>query len=127
MELLLEYKLVAEYTQQRHKKTADPQKRIDSLNVGGGDEGSRTPDLCHAKAALSQLSHIPKTKCNGYFYIVRKRCQEPKSKKARCSKPAPRPHIYGKVQPPQSCKLAHLIEVGTLLVHFGFPNEGGYP
>ena len=25
----------------------------------GGDEGIRTPDLCFAKAALSQLSYIP--------------------------------------------------------------------
>jgi hypothetical protein len=25
----------------------------------GGDEGTRTPDLCRAKAALYQLSYIP--------------------------------------------------------------------
>ena len=25
----------------------------------GGDEGIRTPDLCRAKAALSQLSYVP--------------------------------------------------------------------
>jgi hypothetical protein len=25
----------------------------------GGDEGDRTPDLCNAIAALSQLSYIP--------------------------------------------------------------------
>ena len=25
----------------------------------GGDEGTRTPDICFAKAALSQLSYIP--------------------------------------------------------------------
>jgi hypothetical protein len=30
---------------------------IDTL---GGDRGIRTPDLCHAKAALSLLSYIPK-------------------------------------------------------------------
>ena len=30
----------------------------------GGDEGIRTPGLCLAKAALSQLSHIPT--CEGY-------------------------------------------------------------
>lgn len=27
----------------------------------GGDEGTRTPDLCLAKAPLSQLSYIPTT------------------------------------------------------------------
>lgn len=27
----------------------------------GGDEGSRTLGLCHATAALSQLSYVPKT------------------------------------------------------------------
>ena len=26
----------------------------------GGDEGDRTPDLCNAIAALSQLSYVPK-------------------------------------------------------------------
>ena len=31
----------------------------------GGDEGIRTPDLLHAKQALSQLSHTPK-----YSYII---------------------------------------------------------
>ena len=32
----------------------------------GGDEGIRTPGLCLAKAALSQLSHIPMRKRVGY-------------------------------------------------------------
>ena len=32
-----------------------------SFRRGGGDEGSRTPDLLHAKQALSQLSHTPTT------------------------------------------------------------------
>jgi hypothetical protein len=37
------------------------------LSYGGipsnlsGDEGNRTPDLCSAIAALSQLSYVPKT------------------------------------------------------------------
>lgn len=31
----------------------------------GGDEGSRTLGLCHATAALSQLSYVPRTSC--YF------------------------------------------------------------
>ena len=31
----------------------------------GGDEGIRTPDLLHAKQALSQLSHTPR-----YSYII---------------------------------------------------------
>jgi hypothetical protein len=30
-----------------------------SLPGSGGDEGTRTPDFCFAKAALSQLSYIP--------------------------------------------------------------------
>ena len=30
----------------------------------GGDEGTRTPDFCLAKAALSQLSYIPDSLCN---------------------------------------------------------------
>lgn len=30
----------------------------------GGDEGNRTPDLCHATAALSQLSYVPRTSVN---------------------------------------------------------------
>ena len=29
----------------------------------GGDKGIRTPDLLHAKQALSQLSYIPKLNC----------------------------------------------------------------
>ena len=32
-----------------------------SLKRQGGDEGSRTLGLCHATAALSQLSYVPKT------------------------------------------------------------------
>ena len=32
-----------------------------SLQRSGGDEGTRTPDFCFAKAALSQLSYIPKS------------------------------------------------------------------
>jgi hypothetical protein len=31
----------------------------------GGDEGTRTPDFCLAKAALSQLSYIPILAANG--------------------------------------------------------------
>lgn len=27
--------------------------------IFGGDEGDRTPDLCNAIAALSQLSYVP--------------------------------------------------------------------
>jgi hypothetical protein len=33
----------------------------DVLRRPGGDEGTRTPDFCFAKAALSQLSYIPKS------------------------------------------------------------------
>jgi hypothetical protein len=31
-----------------------------------GDEGIRTPDLCRAKAALYQLSYVPKKKQTNY-------------------------------------------------------------
>ena len=34
----------------------------------GGDEGSRTPDLCVANASLYQLSHAPKS-CKKYHTI----------------------------------------------------------
>ncbi len=39
-------------------------KRVDDYSLLpffliGGDEGTRTPDLCRAKAALFQLSYIP--------------------------------------------------------------------
>ena len=39
-------------------------KRVDMYSLVtffliGGDEGTRTPDLCRAKAALFQLSYIP--------------------------------------------------------------------
>jgi hypothetical protein len=33
----------------------------DLLTLLSGDEGTRTPDFCLAKAALSQLSYIPET------------------------------------------------------------------
>jgi hypothetical protein len=33
--------------------------KINEKNFGG-DEGDRTPDLCNAIAALSQLSYVPK-------------------------------------------------------------------
>jgi hypothetical protein len=39
------------------------QCRLLGLNVASGDEGTRTPDFRHAKAALSQLSYIPILKC----------------------------------------------------------------
>lgn len=36
--------------------------RGSSFEVLGGDEGNRTLGLCHATAALSQLSYVPKTR-----------------------------------------------------------------
>ena len=35
--------------------------KLGVLRRSGGDEGTRTPDFCFAKAALSQLSYIPKS------------------------------------------------------------------
>ena len=44
--------------------TAKKRGTVNILNSAsffdGGDEGIRTPDLLHAKQALSQLSHTPK-------------------------------------------------------------------
>ncbi len=46
-----------------------PKKNAQFLRIArsfsGGDEGIRTPDLLHAKQALSQLSHTPR-----YSYII---------------------------------------------------------
>jgi hypothetical protein len=36
-------------------------------NKFGGDEGDRTPDLCNAIAALSQLSYVPELVDNGQW------------------------------------------------------------
>ncbi len=36
-----------------------PLKKALRLEVCGGDEGNRTLGLCHATAALSQLSYVP--------------------------------------------------------------------
>ena len=44
---------------------------IDTLS---GDRGIRTPDLCHAKAALSLLSYIPTYSQN---YSINLSCQSP--------------------------------------------------
>ena len=40
-------------------RTVDKRKKVKI----GGDEGDRTPDLCNAIAALSQLSYVPNLKC----------------------------------------------------------------
>ena len=41
----------------------------------GGDEGIRTLGLCLAKAALSQLSYIPKKTCKGEYRHSSAPCQ----------------------------------------------------
>ena len=43
----------------QYKKRSDTNTMSDLRKSYGGDEGIRTPGLCLAKAALSQLSHIP--------------------------------------------------------------------
>lgn len=43
----------------QYKKRSDTNTMSDLRKYYGGDEGIRTPGLCLAKAALSQLSHIP--------------------------------------------------------------------
>lgn len=48
---------------QKRLKQTNPQALLRvRLNCLGGDEGSRTLGLCHATAALSQLSYVPKQK-----------------------------------------------------------------
>ncbi len=37
----------------------------------GGDEGDRTPDLCNAIAALSQLSYVPRNQIRITNYKLR--------------------------------------------------------
>ena len=39
---------------------------VGALSIHGGDEGIRTLGLCLAKAALSQLSYIPLSKCKSH-------------------------------------------------------------
>ena len=39
-----------------------PQPKLRASLTSGGDEGSRTLGLCHATAALSQLSYVPRTR-----------------------------------------------------------------
>ena len=46
----------------------------------GGDEEDRTPDLCIANAALSQLSYTPKFFSRERPMSLRRRCILPKSK-----------------------------------------------
>ena len=57
----------------RQALPAENQSRGDHRNDGrpdilpcGGDERIRTADLCLAKAALSQLSHVPTNRLNGH-------------------------------------------------------------
>jgi hypothetical protein len=45
-------------TNRQRKTKGKPTARLELKNTGG-DEGDRTPDLCNAIAALSQLSYVP--------------------------------------------------------------------
>ena len=48
---------------QKRLKQTNPQALLRvRVNCLGGDEGNRTLGLCHATAALSQLSYVPKQK-----------------------------------------------------------------
>ena len=79
-------------------------------NDHGGDEGIRTPGLCLAKAALSQLSYVPG---NGAWDIVAIRRalvnDDTKSRPLRC------------VNEPTSQK------VGVPIARSGFPSNGESP
>ena len=44
------------WTESEHGSDADPRSDADSLDKSGGRQEARTPDLCVANAALSQLS-----------------------------------------------------------------------
>jgi hypothetical protein len=41
-----------------------------SFGSFGGDEGDRTPDLCNAIAALSQLSYVPGSNATGILILL---------------------------------------------------------
>ena len=46
----------------RRKRKRAPARSGGPIRCPGGDEGNRTLGLCHATAALSQLSYVPKTR-----------------------------------------------------------------
>ena len=61
------------------QKIADKKTNLDKslpLSLFGGADENRTPDLLHAKQALSQLSHTP---IQIYYTLVRRFCQDPKA------------------------------------------------
>lgn len=54
----------------QYKKRSDTNTMSDLRKYYGGDEGIRTPGLCLAKAALSQLSYIPRRACAGAIVAI---------------------------------------------------------
>ena len=49
----------ASHAKSHTKKAAHGNHEPQLIEICGGDEGTRTPDLLHAKQALFQLSYIP--------------------------------------------------------------------
>ena len=99
----------------------------------GGDEGIRTPGLCHAKAALSQLSHIPVLSALVIVAVHTGRVNAATlkthrvRKRARRQPPGDRAPRVRLAPTPASARMAHLCKVGARIAFTGFPNKGGYP
>ena len=117
-------------------------------HIPGGDEGIRTLGLCHATAALSQLSYVPKRNAQRLFYLARNACQagnstslkrhvrHAESRGTLVESSAPwtqqAPRATGAPDPkntvaPRGCDNEPTSQkVGALTAFSSFPNNGGY-
>jgi hypothetical protein len=57
--LLISLRSVFKHTPLRYAISQSVRYGLGTVKVWYGDEGTRTPDLCRAKASLSQLSYVP--------------------------------------------------------------------
>ena len=107
---ILSYKPISTISWNLQRKKGGRPRRTSAREFYGGDEGIRTPGLCLAKAALSQLSYVPG---NGAVAIVAPRAPlvnvDTKSRPLRC------------VNEPTSQK------VGVPIARSGFPSNGESP
>ena len=91
----------------RRTKKRTPEKDA-RWQIHGGDEGIRTPGLCLAKAALSQLSYVPG---NGAVDIVA----------------IPTPLVNTKSRPLRCVNEPTSQKVGVPIARSGFPSNGESP